>query len=88
MSNPTPETTSLLSGLKSKVQIPEGRLESLAHGLGEQVGARASNVVNTTSDFVQTGREYVQDNPIKGVAIAAASGLVLGTLLTLAMRRK
>ena len=40
------------------------------------------------SGYVTTGREYLEENPTKSVAIAAAAGLVAGCLLTWAVRRR
>lgn len=70
---------------KSKVMNGEHQLEKMAKGAGERVGAMASDFANTTADSMKLGREYVKENPVKGVAIAAATGLVVGSLLTMIM---
>jgi ElaB/YqjD/DUF883 family membrane-anchored ribosome-binding protein len=71
---------------KSKVMTAENQLETMTKNAGERVGQMASEFATATSDYVKTGRDYVQDNPVKGVAIAAAAGAVVGCILTLALR--
>jgi ElaB/YqjD/DUF883 family membrane-anchored ribosome-binding protein len=92
MSNTTSETMNKANGLandfKNKIQNTEDQLERISHNVGEKLGAKASQIANTTNDYVKTGREYVQENPMKGIAIAAATGLVIGSILTMAMRRR
>ncbi len=39
-------------------------------------------------EAIETSRDYIEENPGKSVAIAAAAGLVVGSLLTLALRRR
>lgn len=66
----------------------EKGLEKMARDVGHNVGAMAMDLEKTASQYVQTSREYVQENPAKSVAIAAAAGMVAGGLLTLAMTRR
>jgi ElaB/YqjD/DUF883 family membrane-anchored ribosome-binding protein len=73
---------------KNPPSFSEMSLESKAHEVGEKIGNAVSNFANTSSNYLKTGQSYVSHNPSKGVAIAAATGLVLGSLLTLAMRRR
>lgn len=61
-------------------------IEHLAQTTGERVGAMASDFANTAADSMKSSRQYVRENPVKGVAIAAAVGLVAGSLLTIAAR--
>lgn len=63
-------------------------LENRAHQVGEKLGNAVSNFANTSTNYLKSGRAYVADNPSKGVAIAAATGLVVGSLLTIALRRR
>lgn len=62
-------------------------LEQLAKDAGKKVGDMGSEIAAKASTYVKTGREYVAENPVKGVAIAAAAGAVVGSLLTLGLRR-
>lgn len=74
--------------LKSKVQNTERKFEQMAHEAGEKVGTLASDVANTASEAVKSGRDYITDSPARGVIIAAAVGAVVGSLITMAIRRK
>lgn len=74
--------------LKNKIQTAGSRLETLSQDVGERLGELSSTFMGTASEYVSAGRKYVRENPAKGVAIAAAAGLVAGGLITLAMRRK
>jgi ElaB/YqjD/DUF883 family membrane-anchored ribosome-binding protein len=97
--NLTSDTIDKVNGaaqsFQSKIQSTEKNLEKIVHNAGETVGAVAADLANSASDlaksatdYAQTGREYVRENPLKGVALAAAAGIVAGGLLTLALRRR
>ncbi len=73
---------------KNKVQSGELQLDKMAHNVGERAGEMASEFAQTASDTMKTGRDYVKENPVKGVAIAAAVGVVAGSLLTMIMGRR
>lgn len=92
MANLTSENTSRANGatdeFKSKVQNSDRQLEHAVRQSGEKIGAMASSLVDSTSSYIKSGREYVSENPAKGVAAAAVAGLVVGSLLTWAMRRR
>ncbi len=74
--------------LEAKIKNGEQKIEKLSAEAGEKVGVVAADLANSTAQYVQSSREYVQENPIKGIAIAAAAGLVAGSLLTMALRKK
>ncbi len=92
MANPTAETMNKANGatheFKNKVLGAEESLEKMSHNVGERIGAMASDVAHASSDYVRTGRDYVKENPAKGLAIAAATGLVVGSLLTMVLRQR
>lgn len=73
---------------KNKAAASEASLERLSHNAGERIGAMATNIADSTRHYVEEGREYVKENPAKSIAIAAAAGAVVGSLVTLAMRRR
>ena len=73
---------------KAKGQKLEQGLESFTHNAGEKIGTMASDLASSTTDYIKSGRDYVQDNPVKGVAVAAAAGVVAGFLMSFAMRRR
>jgi ElaB/YqjD/DUF883 family membrane-anchored ribosome-binding protein len=74
--------------LKDKVAGAEDQLTQMTYDAGKKVGAYATDFANATMDYAKTGQEYVKANPGKGIAIAAAAGLLTGSLLTMAMRRR
>lgn len=76
------------SEFKNRLDGAEKGLEKMARDVGQNVGAMAMDLEQTATKYLKTGRDYVQENPAKSVAIAAAAGLVAGGLLTLAMTRR
>ncbi len=85
-----PESTSLdfQKGLKENISDTSYQVERAVRSAGESIGAMGSNIANSTTKYLNTGRDYVKENPAKGVAIAAAAGAVVGSLLVFSMRRK
>lgn len=73
---------------KSNGSIPlEDKVEDATYHAGKRIGQMATDLSNTTSEYVRNGRAYVKVNPLKGVGIAATAGLVLGSIMTMALRR-
>lgn len=66
----------------------EKKVGELTHDIGEQAGEMVSKLSHSASDMYSSGSTYVKKNPAKGVAIAAAAGILLGGILTACMRRK
>jgi len=71
-----------------KGALADGQFEKLSHEAGKQVGAMAADIATASSEFVTAGRDYVKENPVKGVAVAAAAGAVVGALATMVFKRK
>ncbi len=95
MANLITENQSKLNGpssagndFKSKIQYAEKQLEKGVHDTGERMGQMASNIVDQSTEYVKSGRDFVKENPGKGIAAAAAAGVVVGSLLTLFLRRR
>lgn len=63
-------------------------LENMSHAIGEKAGSTVARFSDSASEYYKTGREFVKENPVKGIAIAAAAGLVVGSLLSMSMRRR
>jgi len=72
---------------KTKNSLENG-LEKFSRDSGRRLGSVASDLAHSTTEYVKSGREYVTEHPVSGVAIAAAAGAVVGSLITLSMRRK
>lgn len=64
----------------------EDQLSRVESSPGKKMGEMASDFVSTASGHLKTSREYVVENPGKGIIIAAATGLVIGSLITMAIR--
>ncbi len=62
-------------------------VDKITQDAGESLGHLAKSIVNTAGDYTRQGRRYVAQNPAKGIAIAAAAGVLLGSVFTLAMRK-
>lgn len=73
---------------KLKDPIAEIGLSEMSHSAGRKLGTMTSNFTNSANEYVKNGRNYVVENPGKGVAIAAATGLVVGGLVTYALSRR
>lgn len=86
------ETEKKLNGaakeMSSAVDTVTDRLEKFSHDAGQKVGSFASDVSERASDYVETGRSYIKENPVQAAAIAVAAGAAIGCLLTLAARRR
>jgi|GEM_PF-1728268 len=92
MANLNNEFSNKINGMatesKNKIFNDGNQLRHLAKSAGERVGMIVSDFKKGTTKTMNSGREYVKENPIKGVAIAAATGLLAGSLLTVAMRSR
>lgn len=94
MANPVNETSNKANGpfteYKGKAPILENTMntiDSISHDAGVRIGEMASGFVRSASDAAKTSGAYVRENPLKGVAYAAAAGVAAGSLLTLLIRR-
>lgn len=92
MANLTSETggsTNQMSrDFKNKLNSASSSLESKVHQAQELVVAEAKGALERASKMASATREYVQENPAKSVAIAAATGLAAGGLISLFLRRQ
>lgn len=82
------QVNTVANGLLNKIPASPEQIENMVHRVGEKAGELTSSITQTASDTFENSREYVKANPIKGVAIAAAAGLAVGSLLTLMLSRK
>jgi ElaB/YqjD/DUF883 family membrane-anchored ribosome-binding protein len=76
-----------MTDLQTRAQVAEKSLDRVSRDIGERIGALASDVTNSATGYVKTSSDYVRDNPVKGVAIAAAAGVVAGSIFTMMLRR-
>lgn len=61
-------------------------LESEATKAVENMKSKVSDFATSAKESYKTNRQYVIDNPGIGMAVAATTGMVVGSLLTMMMR--
>ncbi len=86
MANPAGDIKNM--NVKSGIRTANESLENISHDVGQRAGEIVSQVSGSVSEYYENGRRFVKDNPVKGVAYAAAAGVVVGSLLTLALRQR
>ncbi len=74
--------------VKDMVHRAGSEIESFSQTAGTKAGELAADFRNLSANYLKKGREYVEDNPGKSVAYAAATGLAVGAILSIALRRK
>lgn len=62
-------------------------IDKASHDVGKTIGSAVGKVSNQTTQYVQATREYVSENPLQSVAIVAAAGVAVGSLLTMLTRK-
>lgn len=67
---------------------PSSNFGALAETVGEQADDYSAQTMDQAKKFYKTSRDYVENNPEKSLAIAAAVGVILGGLLTATMMRR
>ena len=72
---------------KNKLDGTDALLDKSWQDASKTIGTLAKDFANSTSEYVKTSRDYVKENPAKGVAMGAAVGLVCGYFLTWVMRK-
>ncbi len=79
--------TESLNGLRKPLQTDSNYEKSL-HDKGQSLADMASTFASTASSYLKNSKDYVKANPNKSVAIAAVAGIVTGSLMSMAMRKK
>lgn len=51
-------------------------------GFGKEMGKSVSTISDKAGEYYSQGYDYVKENPVKGVAIAALAGVVAGSILS------
>lgn len=93
----TKETESKLNGLSSRpangsnsetsMSAFGNAVEKFTHDAGSQIGTAVGEVTDRATSYVKSTQTYVEDNPLRSVAYAAAAGIAVGSILTMALRR-
>lgn len=79
--------TESLNGQRKPLQA-NANFEKSVQDKAQSLGDMASTFASTASGYLKTGKDYVKEHPNKSVAIAAAAGIVAGSLVSMAMRKK
>jgi ElaB/YqjD/DUF883 family membrane-anchored ribosome-binding protein len=91
MANLNPQTDNkgmnMPSATSDKAAGIGSSIEKFTHDVGSKIGGLAHDVSDKADDYVVTTRQYVKEHPIQSVAIAAATGVALGSLITLMTRK-
>jgi ElaB/YqjD/DUF883 family membrane-anchored ribosome-binding protein len=66
----------------------DNQIEKVSHDAGKKVGEFANDVSHLSADYVKSGKAYVKTHPITGVSIAAGAGVMIGSLMTMALSRR
>lgn len=78
--------TASFKNAKHAKALDRSSIGEMVQESGEKMGALASDIYSSTADSIESGTSYVTRHPLKGAAVAAAAGLVAGSLLTAALR--
>lgn len=88
LSKPENKLDGAARSISSAADTVTERLEKFSHEAGKRMGNISSRVSEGASEYVDTSREYIKENPIQATAIAAAAGIALGAVLTMLSRRR
>lgn len=73
---------------EKSAQNPGQTIEKITHEVSSKMSSMADDISETATDYMANTRSYVKENPLQSIAIAAASGLAVGTLLSVISKRK
>ena len=87
--NKNDEINGVLPGFseRSGVGTSAGEFENLPYSVGEHLGSLTNQVSDKSSLYLEQSRQYVRENPVKGVVIAAATGGALGLIVGSLLKR-
>ncbi len=64
------------------------QIENFSQKMGNQIGSAVSDASDKAASYTRGARNYVECHPIQSIAAATATGIVLGSLLTIVAKRK
>lgn len=82
------KTDALKASMSEKFEDLGYGVEKFSRNIGNDIGSAVNSVSRKASGYVRTTRDYVEENPLQSVAIATATGIAVGSLLTMALRKK
>jgi ElaB/YqjD/DUF883 family membrane-anchored ribosome-binding protein len=76
------------SSIVDKLESSGDQVEKIAHSLGEKAGEITADLSKVAADKLKVSREYITENPLTGIAVAATAGVVAGSIATMIMSGK
>lgn len=70
-----------------KIPMPNN-LKSKLNSAQSKISDQASQVAEKASSYLEDTRHYVKENPVKSLALAAATGLAAGGLISVILQRR
>jgi len=61
---------------------PSSDLSAQVQNFGSEIGMQVGKAKTMATDYVATTRTYVEKHPLQSMAMAAATGVVLGSLFS------
>ncbi len=62
-------------------------VEQYSREAGKKIGNIAADLTGKSEDYLKSGKSFVQENPVQSALIAAGVGLVVGSLLTIILKK-
>lgn len=82
------KSNGLSNPVLDKPEFSSHPMEKMSYNIGQSVGTAVHQASEKTEQYLKSTRDYVEENPLRSVAYATLTGVALGSLLTLAIRRK
>ena len=77
----TRNTEKTVDRLSQSAHQAVDRAASAASSYAERFGEKGDELMQMPQDWLETAREYVRDNPLQAVGMAAAAGYLLSILM-------
>lgn len=74
--------------LSRSIERGEDQIEEMSLLAGQKIGELGAKIAESTTGYVEGGAQFVKANPGKSIAYATVVGALVGSLLTIAARRK
>lgn len=69
--------------IKHKMRDVGENIAVQTHDVGRKIG----QITAETEDYIVAGKKFVKDNPVQSMVVAGAVGIVVGSLLTLILKK-
>jgi len=69
--------------IKHKMRDVGENIGHYTHDAGKKIG----QITAESEDYIEAGKKFVKENPVQSVIVAGAVGLVIGSLLTMILKK-